>query len=102
MTPTDPHDSSRQMTNEQYAAKFAKDSLRTAAARLRRIAEDVDRLQNDIDMANRTGRSYGDVAGSAVSTVRNGLFNLYLENVVTYASQADIARAEARTGGEPS
>lgn len=91
----------REMTDEQYNAKFTKDAIRNAAARLRRMAEDVERLTISVDKVGNPGfASYGQVAAEVVSEVRNGLFNLHVENVVTYASQADIARAEAKAADQ--
>lgn len=90
-----------EMTDEQYAAKFMKTSIGNVAARLRKMADEVERLGQDVDRVGRPGfPNYGTVASNVVSEIRNGMANVHTENVVRDAADADIARAEAKAADQ--
>lgn len=69
--------------------------IRRRADRLRKMAEDLDRIADRVgDVPTPGTKSYATLAGSAQHTVLWGLANLSLDSLTSDAYDADWAAAE--------
>lgn len=79
---------------EQYAAGHLRDRIQGVAARLRDLAERVDRFADDVSRVGGPGRSsYANVAAEVQHEVLWGLANLSLDGLTQAAETPDLARA---------
>lgn len=91
--------SSREALNnaEQYGAQFLEENVRAVAARLRRMAEEVDRCADSVARVGQPGApTYGSVASDVHHALAWGFANLNTDQLIRRATDADIARAERR------
>lgn len=88
---------SDEQSNERVAAEFMARRIRSAATRLRSLADDLDRHAKDAEMVGQPQRpsSYAQVASTVQHDVLWGLANMSLDGLTTDAGDADIARATA-------
>ena len=94
---TTPHNEETLKSAEQYGAQFLEGNIRAVAARLRRMADEVDRCADTVGRVGQPGApTYGSVASDVHHTLAWGFANLNTDQVIRRASDADIARTERR------
>jgi hypothetical protein len=85
----------RPETNEEWSAQFLREGIQKVAANLRDLADRVERATHAVDGVGRPGRpNYGSAAGEVSHTLAWGFANLNVEQLVRYATDADVARAK--------
>jgi hypothetical protein len=86
------------LSAEEYGAKFLREGV---AQRVRRLREMADRIESEakqnIARAESGQGTYGRVVGSLVHEITWGIANLHLETLMSTATDADIAHAEAKS-----
>jgi hypothetical protein len=85
----------RPETNEEWNAQFLREQIRNVAAKLRSLADEVERATYAVDHVGKPGRaSYGLAAVEVHHALAWGFANLNADNMIRYATDADIARAK--------
>lgn len=87
--------SKRPETNEEWNAKFLRGGIDTIAGKLRELADRIDRTTYGIEHIGQPGRAnYGQVVVDVHHELAWGFANLNADNLIRYATDADIARAK--------
>lgn len=85
----------RPETNEEWNAKFLREGIEKIATRLRDLADEVERATHAVDHVGKPGRAtYGHAVIEVAHALSWGFANLHADNLVRYATDADIARAK--------
>ncbi len=79
----------------QIHAEMMKHRVQSISARLRDLADEVDRHAQNIDKVPAPGSAtYGTIASRVAHTVLWGVANLHMDGLATDATDADIARTK--------
>lgn len=92
---TESPETKRPETNEEWNANVLRAHIQTVAAGLRHLADEVERATVGIGKVGKPGRAnYGLVAVEVQHALAWGFANLNADNLIRYATDADIARAK--------
>lgn len=87
----------KDMTNEQYEAKFLREAI---ASRIRRLRDVADRIEDAayqaLDRAEGGKGTYSSVSEVFSKEVSWGVANLSIEGLTYTAARADVYRAEEK------
>lgn len=92
---SEPADTKRVKTLEEYSTDNLRRHARMVVKDLRHLADSVERSIEDISDVGSPGiPSYGYLAASMVKEVMWGLANLSIQRLGEDAARADVARAQ--------
>ena len=93
--PGDQTATKRPETNEEWNAQFLRNEIHKVVGKLHGLAEEVERAVIAVDRIGKPGRpNYGAAAQEVQHALAWGFANLNADNMIRYATDADIARAK--------